>query len=138
MRKSMLSVSAKSGLKIYETLCILCHGQDGKGVWEADKLLAPQLRNNRWFKKRRVDVITRIVLKGETGPIGDEEYGEGLMLPLETAYDDKQLADLINYVGLTWNKWNAPIQATEIKKIRSQIADRTQPYTNEELEAIRN
>ena len=83
-------------------------------------------------------MIARILLKGETGPIGKETYGEGLMLPLETAYNDEELADLINYVGLTWNKWNTPVKAAEVQKIRAEIADREKPYTNEELESIRN
>jgi len=138
MNQSRLSASARSGLKLYETLCIICHGNDGLGVKQEGKFLAPQLTNNRWFTKRRVDVISRILLKGETGPIGKETYGEGLMLPLETAYNDEQLADLINYVGLTWNKWNTPVKAAEVQKIRAEIAGREKPYTNEELESIRN
>ena len=136
VKRSALSASAKSGLKIYETLCIVCHGKDGKGVVEAGKFLAPPLRNDRWFTKRRVDAIARIVLKGETGPIGDKVYGEGIMLPLEAAYDDRQLADLINYIGLTWNGWKAPIKASTIGKVRNEIKDRKLPYTNEELEAL--
>ena len=68
--------------------------------------------------------------------IGDKVYGEGIMLPLEAAYDDRQLADLINYIGLTWNGWKAPIKASTIGKVRNEIKDRKLPYTNEELEAL--
>jgi hypothetical protein len=85
----------------------------------------------------RVDVITRILLKGETGPIGDEIYGEGLMLPFENTFNDKQLADLINYVGLTWNGWRGPVNASEIGTIRAKIKDRKPPYTNKELLKIK-
>ncbi len=132
-----LSASARSGLKMYETLCITCHGKDGKGVRDGEGFLAPPLRKDRWFMKRRVDVITRILLKGETGPIGEQRYGEGLMLPLENIYSDTQLADMINYIGLTWNNWKKPIAAAEIQRIRAEIAHRKSPYTNKELEAVK-
>ncbi len=137
IRRSRLSASAKSGLKIYETLCIICHGKDGKGVKEGKVLLGPPLRGNRWFKDHRLDAIVRILLKGETGPIGDTEYGEGIMLPLEAAYNNKQLSDLINYIGLTWNGWRDIVKPEQIKTIREEVKDRKLPYTNEELEALK-
>ena len=147
IRKSTLSASAKAGLKIYETLCANCHGRDGKGVLEEEdpfadpkkrrRLLAPPLKGDRWFKSHRVDVIVRILLKGETGPIGKKQYGEGLMLPLENIYSDKQLADLINYVGVTWNKWRDPVKPEQIRKIRDEVKDRKKPFTNEELTALK-
>ena len=137
IRRSKLSASAKSGLKIYETLCIICHGKDGKGVKEGKVLLGPPLRGDRWFKGHRLDAIVRILLKGETGPIGETEYGEGIMMPLEAAYNDKQLADLINYIGLTWNGWRDIVKPEQIKIIRDEVKDRKLPYTNEELEALK-
>ncbi len=54
----------------------------------------------------------------------------------EAACDDQQLADLINYIDLTWNGWKVPIKAFAIGKIRNGLKDRKLPYTNEDLEAI--
>ena len=137
VRKSKLGASVKSGLKIYETLCITCHGKDGKGVKADNVFLAPPLKNDRWFKSHRLDAIVRIMLKGETGPIGKRKYGEGIMLPLEGAYNDNQLADLVNYIGHTWNGWRDIVKPEQIKAIRDEVKDRKLPYTNEELEALK-
>jgi hypothetical protein len=59
------------------------------------------------------------------------------MMPLEAAYNDKQLADLINYIGLTWNGWRDIVKPEQIKIIRDEVKDRKLPYTNEELEALK-
>jgi hypothetical protein len=59
------------------------------------------------------------------------------MLPLEAAYNDQQLADLINYIGLTWNGWRDAVKPDQIKLIRDEVKDRKKPYTNEELEALK-
>jgi len=77
------------------------------------------------------------MLKGETGPIGKRKYGEGIMLPLEGAYNDNQLADLVNYIGHTWNGWRDIVKPEQIKAIRDEVKDRKLPYTNEELEALK-
>ena len=98
--------------------------------------MAPTLRNNRWFIKGRSDVIVSILLKGETGPIENERYGEGLMLPLESGYNDQQLADVINYIGLSWNKWRKPLSSSEVEKVRAKLSDRTTPFTDEELQKL--
>lgn len=133
VEKDQLGKSAQAGSKIYEKLCITCHAGDGKGVKDGTTILAPSLANNRWFKKNRIDVIAKILLKGETGPIGKTTYGEGLMLPLEHAYNDQELADVINYIGQRWNRWKRPVPTSQIAKIRDEIKDRKTPYTNEEL-----
>ncbi|MEM7147734.1 MAG: c-type cytochrome [Verrucomicrobiota bacterium] len=134
-----LSKSALSGMKIYESLCNTCHGFDGKGAKEGDHLLAPPLVGNDWFKKRkpRIDIIARILLKGQMGPIDGVTYGEGIMVPLELAYKDAQLANVINYVGESFNKWpDGKVKGGDIAKVREQIKDRVVPWTQEELKAL--
>ena len=59
------------------------------------------------------------------------------MLPFESTLNDKQIADLINYVGLTWNGWRKPVTAAEVGAIRTKTKDRKTPYTNEELFKIK-
>jgi mono/diheme cytochrome c family protein len=132
--KALMGKSSQAGEKVYQSLCITCHDNNGNGVKDPDgKLLAPALQKNRWFMKNRVDIITRILLKGETGAIDGKTYGEGLMLPLEHAYNDEQLADVINYIGQKWNGWKKPVPATDITKIRKDVKDRKKPYDSSEL-----
>ena len=131
-----LSESGKQGKQIYETLCTTCHGPDGKGVMAGDKFLAPPFAKSEWFKRGGdVDTLGRILLKGQTGPIGGVAYGEGLMLPLEQIYTDEQLASVLNFIGQRWHQWKQPITAEAIARVRQETADRKTPWTHDELKA---
>jgi mono/diheme cytochrome c family protein len=132
-----LGESGKRGQRIYESLCTACHGQDGKGVKQGTGLLAPPLLRSEWFRNGgHVDVIARILLKGQSGPINGVTYGEGFMLPLEETYDDEQLASVINFIGQRWNDWKVPVEAAEIARVRQEIAARKTPFSHEELKEI--
>jgi mono/diheme cytochrome c family protein len=100
-------------------------------------LLAPPLLRSEWFRNGgHVDVIARILLKGQSGPINGVTYGEGFMLPLEETYDDEQLASVINFIGQRWNDWKVPVEAAEIARVRQEIAARKTPFSHEELKEI--
>ena len=134
---AVLSESGKQGKQIYETLCTACHGPDGKGVAQGDKFLAPPLAKSEWFKRGgNADILGRILLKGQTGPIDGVAYGEGLMLPLEQTYTDEQLASVLNFIGQRWHKWTQPIAAEAIARVRQETTDRKTPWTHEELKAL--
>jgi mono/diheme cytochrome c family protein len=132
-----LSESGKQGRQIYETLCTTCHGPDGKGVKSGDKFLAPPLTNSQWFKHGgNAQMLARIVLKGQVGPVDGRNYGEGLMLPLEQTYNDEQLASVLNFIGQRGHGWKKPVASAEITTVRKEIADRKTPWTQEELKAL--
>ncbi len=134
---SALGESGKKGKEIYETLCTACHGPDGKGVQQGDKVLAPALAKSEWFKNNgNVEILARIVLKGQTGPINGVSYGEVSMLPLELTYTDEQLASVLNFVGERWHGWVKPVEGTEIAGVRKAIADRATPWTHDELKNL--
>jgi mono/diheme cytochrome c family protein len=133
----VLGESGKQGQKIYESLCTTCHGPDGKGVKQGENLLAPPLNRSEWFNNNgHLDAIAGIILKGQTGPINGKTYGEGMMLTLEAAYNDEQVAAVINYIGQRWNDWKVPATAEDIAAIRKQFAARTTPFTYEELKKM--
>ena len=132
-----LSESGKQGKQIYETLCTTCHGPDGKGVMAGEKFLAPPFAKSEWFKRGGdADILGRILLKGQTGPIEGVAYGEGLMLPLEQIYTDEQLASVLNFIGQRWHNWKQPIAPESIARVRKETADRKTPWTHEELTAL--
>ncbi len=129
-----LGTSAKQGQQIYQTLCTACHGPDGLGVKQGDKLLAPAIAQSPWFKNNGdIPTLARILLHGQTGPIEGISYGEGVMLPLAQVYNDEQIASVLNYVGERWHQWKKPVVPAAIKTIRSETADRKTPWTPEEL-----
>lgn len=131
---AQLSATAKQGQQIYQTLCTACHGPDGQGVKQGDKLLAPAIAKSPWFKNNGdIPTLARILLHGQTGPIDGVTYGEGLMLPLAQVYNDEQLASVLNYIGERWHRWNKPVAAKAIETVRKATADRKIPWTAEEL-----
>lgn len=129
-----LGTSAKQGQQIYQTLCTACHGPDGLGVKQGDKLLAPAIAQSPWFKNNGdIPTLARILLHGQTGPIEGISYGEGVMLPLAQVYNDEQLASVLNFVGERWHQWKNPVTPAAIKAVRKETADRKTPWTAEEL-----
>ena len=129
-----LGASAKQGQQIYQTLCTACHGPDGQGVKQGDKLLAPAIARSPWFKNNGdIPTLARILLHGQTGPIDGITYGEGLMLPLAHVYNDDQIANVLNYVGERWHRWQKPVPAKDIETVRKATTDRKTPWTAEEL-----
>jgi hypothetical protein len=70
-----------------------------------------------------------------TGPIRGRHYGEGVMIPFGQAYDDQQLADVINYIGYRWNRrsWGDPVTSETIVEARKATTDRTEMWTDAEM-----
>jgi mono/diheme cytochrome c family protein len=137
--QNKLSETARHGRIVYESLCMACHGLDGLGVKAADTMLAPPLAQSAWMADNgNIPVLTRILLKGQTGPINGVSYGAGLMPPLEKSHTDEQIAQVLTYAGERWHGWNRPVSASEISRIRNEIGPRTDPWTHEELRALKN
>jgi mono/diheme cytochrome c family protein len=129
-----LSDSGRKGKVVYESLCIACHGADGQGVASVDRLLAPPLTKSPWFRDGgNVPVLARILLKGQTGPINGEIYGEGAMMALENTHSDQDLANVLSYIGEVWHGWTRPVDSREIAAVRPATAGRSQPWTHDEL-----
>jgi hypothetical protein len=99
-----------------------------------DKILAPSLAKSTWFAAGGdVQALARITLKGLTGPINGQTYGEGLMVPLEATHTDAQIANVLSYIGQRWHAWPAPADPLQITRVRHELADRKQPWSHDEL-----
>jgi hypothetical protein len=62
-----------------------------------------------------------------------------LFFSMREGQDDKQIAAVLNYIGANRNGWKKGIDPSFVSNIRSDIRDRKQPYTDEELrQRIRN
>lgn len=113
------------GHKIYMGLCADCHGMGDKGMRVEGKLMAPLFAKNA----RAMDktYVTKVLLKGLQGPLGkegEEHYAAGIMPPMEGAYDDKQVAQILNYVGFRWGGWKSEMKPEEVGKIRAEVKGR--------------
>ena len=80
--------------------------------------------------------LVKILLHGLQGPIqvkGDTY--NGAMPPWKQLKDD-QIAMILTYIRNEWGNSAPPITAEQVAKVREETADRTEPYTQAQLQAI--
>jgi mono/diheme cytochrome c family protein len=121
------------GEKFYPQ-CAACHGQTGAGVAG----LAPPLAGASWVTGPP-EWLARIILQGLTGPVivNGESYN-GMMPPHGhlKELDDTTLAGLMTYLRRSWGNKADPVSVETVAAIRAASADRSQPWTVGELEAV--
>ncbi len=135
-RNQALADAVVRGKLTYTTLCINCHGIDGKGVPSPDKkgqMLAPPLAGSPRVQGHK-DRLLRIVLKGLIGPVDGKTY-TGLMLPMQ-ANDDKWVADVSTYIRNNFGNDGSLISSDDVKRIRAESSDRIGPWTLAELQSF--
>ncbi|MFT5522938.1 MAG: mono/diheme cytochrome c family protein/glucose/arabinose dehydrogenase, partial [Pirellulaceae bacterium] len=133
-RNAVLAESMLHGKTTFTTLCITCHGPDGKGLPSPDKkdlMLAPPLAGSPRVVGHK-ERLTRILLNGLIGPVDDKTFSAGLMLPMG-ANDDQWIADVANYVRNTWENKAPLVEASDVKRIREESKSRIGPWTLREL-----
>lgn len=124
----------RNGRETFRTLCISCHGPDGKGMPAGELRLAPPLVASRWLLQSD-EVAIRILLHGLTGAIDGKEYPGNLMAP-QNANPDPWIADVLTYVRNAFGNAGAPVVAAEVARVRQQQAGRTKPWRPEELQLM--
>lgn len=133
-RNRLLAESIVRGKVTYTTLCITCHGPDGKGQPSPDNknlMLAPPLAGSprvRGHKER----LTRILLNGLIGPVDGKRYAGGLMLPMGSN-SDQWIADVATYIRNNWGNQAPLVEASDVKRIREDSKNRVGPWTLREL-----
>ena len=133
-RNKVLAESVVRGKAIYSTLCITCHGPDGKGLPSPDNknlMLAPPLAGSARVNGHK-ERLTRILLNGLIGPVDEKAYSAGLMLPMG-ANSDRWIADVGNYVRNNWGNRASLIEPPDVARIRDVSKDRIGPWTLNEL-----
>jgi mono/diheme cytochrome c family protein len=114
-----------AGKTVYQNLCQACHQPDGRGR----EHLAPALVGSAFALAADPGIPIRIVLSGKEGPVG-------LMPPLGAALSDDQIAAVLTYVRREWGHTASPVAASNVAAVRPQVASRTRPWTNDELNAL--
>jgi mono/diheme cytochrome c family protein len=117
------------GKQVYQQ-CTGCHQDNGQG----NPTLALPLAGSEWVNTEGVNRLIRIPLKGLTGPFkaaGKEM--NAAMLAIGADMSDQQLADVLTFVRNSWGNKAPLVTPEQVAKIRAEIKDRTDPYTQEEL-----
>lgn len=119
--------------EVFYGQCASCHDKDGSGT----PGLAPALAGSEWITGAP-EWLGRIILQGKRGSAGDGVQYTAVMPPhghLEQL-DDATLAGLMTYLRRAWGNAAAAVSVEKAAAIRSNSADRTQPWTPEELRAV--
>ena len=87
--------------------------------------IAPSLIGSP-FALAPAEIPIRIVMHGKEG-------ATGLMPPVGASLDDEQIASVLTYVRREWGQTADPIDATQVRGVRTASAGRTRPWTDAEL-----
>lgn len=121
------------GEKFYAQ-CAACHGENGAGT----SGLAPPLAGASWVTGPP-EWLARIILQGMTGPVTVQGVKfNGVMPPHShmSGLDDATLAGLMTHMRRSWGNKADPVSPETVAAIRAASADRSQPWTAEELQAV--
>jgi hypothetical protein len=76
--------------------------------------------------------MIRTLLHGLTGDIADQSYTGIIMAPMGNQ-SDEWIASIASFVRANFENESSIIQPEEVARVRQQTADRSKPYTYEEL-----
>lgn len=118
------------GKALFDANCALCHNTDGSGKPGQ----APPLAGSEWVLTGGVNRLIRIPQVGLVGPIKvlGQEWNLN-MAGMGAVYTDEQLADLLSYIRNSWGNKASVVTAEQVKKVRTDLGGRSQPYTADEL-----
>jgi mono/diheme cytochrome c family protein/glucose/arabinose dehydrogenase len=125
-----------AGAEIYNTLCISCHGPDGKGLalagGQPGQMMAPSLAGSKTITGHR-DAGILVLLHGLTGDIDGKKY-EGLMVSMATN-DDTWIANALSYIRNSFGNRAGFVTPADVARVRAATKTRTEPWTITELRA---
>jgi mono/diheme cytochrome c family protein/glucose/arabinose dehydrogenase len=113
-----------AGRELYQNLCVACHQADGRG---REKIATSLVGSALALGAPGIPV--RVLINGKEGAVG-------LMPPLGTVLNDEQIAAVLTYVRREWGNAGTPLDPATVAKIRPLTAERTRPWTDQDLAAI--
>ncbi len=126
--------SLERGRAVYDNICGLCHNPDGKGRPGQ----APPFVGSEWALGNPGHMI-RIPLWGLSGPVqvAGQDYSTLPTMPaMGAALSDDDLAAVLTYIRQSWGNKGTAVTAEQVKAVRTQVGNRTQPWTPEQLKAL--
>ena len=123
----------KEGKAAYAT-CMACHNVDGKGLPIGNLKMAPPLAGAK-FALGDPEIMALAIMKGiEKDPANTAIIG--MMLPLETALDDKKLAAVMTYVRNSFGNKAVPVTEEQAKGYREKFAKIKNPVKRSTLDKL--
>jgi mono/diheme cytochrome c family protein len=124
------------GKRIFTQNCVVCHQQTGLGVPGQ----FPPLAGSEWVLGQDWqgdNHIVQIVLHGLQGVVTvTGQQFNNVMAPWGKVLNDDQIAAVLTYVRNSWRNKAPAITKEFVAKVREQTKDRTEAWTQKELQAI--
>jgi len=128
--KSGAAAVAAQGKKVYESVCGICHGNDGAGKPGQ----APPLAGSEWVIAKGDNRLVHIPLQGLAGAItvGGKDWNLN-MAAMGVALSDSDLAAVLTYIRSSWGNKAGEVTADEVKKVRDALGGHAQPMSGDQL-----
>lgn len=123
------------GKRVFTQNCVVCHQTTGLGV--AGQF--PPLVGSEWVVGgdwHGDNHLVKLLLKGLQGPVEVKGATYNNAMPTWSQLSDEQIASVLTYIRSEWGNAAPPISTEYVKSIREKTADRTEPWTSKELQAI--
>ena len=107
-----LQESMKRGKEVYALYCQNCHMENGQGMEGVN----PPLAKTTYLKDAKKNI--GIILNGQTGEVvvNGKKYN-AIMNPMNYL-DDKQIADVLNYIRNSWGNKYPIVTPAQVKAVR--------------------
>ena len=83
--------------------------------------------------------MIRIPQNGLAGPVkvGGQAWSQvPQMAAMGAALPDEDLANVLSYIRTSWGNTGSVVTAEQVKAVRAEVGNRTQPWTEDELMKI--
>jgi mono/diheme cytochrome c family protein len=122
------------GAAIYNELCSICHGPDGRGTAGDGPatMKAPSFVGSARLQGHR-DYVIKTILHGLTGPLDGRTYTD-VMIPMGSNRDD-WVAAVASYLRNSFGNSASFVTSAEVARVRAATGHRKTPWTQPELEA---
>ncbi len=123
------------GKRVFTQNCVVCHQTTGLGVPGQ----FPPLSGSEWVVGsdwHGDNHLVKIILLGLQGPIQVKGNTYNNAMPPWHQLSDEQISAVLTYIRSEWGNEAPPISPEYVKAIRDATADRTEPWTQEALQAI--
>ncbi len=122
------------GKQVFELTCALCHNTAGTG----NPNQAPPMDGSEWVTGS-IERLIRIPLNGLEGPItvkGQQMTFSSSMPAMGASLTEEDLAKLLTYIRQAWSNKASPVTVEQVKKVRAEVGNRTQPWNAAELQKM--
>ena len=118
------------GKFLFEQNCATCHNSDGLGKPGQ----APPFVGSEWVLTPGVNRLIRIPQVGLAGPLEVKGQQWSLaMAGMGAPYNDEDLAAVLSYIRNSWGNKAPVVTGEQVKKVRTELRSRSQPYSADEL-----